>query len=44
MSGAEANALLGVISSIIAIINGTKQVYDANKGCEVGDPYSTSTP
>jgi hypothetical protein len=29
MSGAEAVAVLGVISSIIAIIDGTKQVYDA---------------
>lgn len=29
MSGAEAIAVLGVIASIISIIDGTKQVYDA---------------
>ena len=29
MSGAEAIVVLGVISSIISIVNGTKQVYDA---------------
>ena len=29
MSGAEAFAVLGAISSIIAIVDGTKQVYDA---------------
>jgi hypothetical protein len=29
MSGAEAIAVLGVISSVIAIVDGTKQVYDA---------------
>ena len=29
MSGAEAIAVLGIISSIISIIDGTKQVYDA---------------
>ena len=29
MSGAEAIAVLGVISSIISIIDGTKQIYDA---------------
>ena len=29
MSGAEAIAVLGVISSIIAIVDGTKKVYDA---------------
>ena len=29
MSGAEAIAILGVISSIISIVDGTKQVYDA---------------
>lgn len=29
MSGAEAFAILGVISSIISIVDGTKQVYDA---------------
>ncbi|MCJ1392832.1 hypothetical protein MMC18_005704, partial [Xylographa bjoerkii] len=29
MSGAEAIAVLGVISSIISIVDGTKQVYDA---------------
>ena len=29
MSGAEALAVLGVISSIISIVDGTKQVYDA---------------
>jgi hypothetical protein len=29
MSGAEAILVLGVISSIIAIVDGTKQVYDA---------------
>ena len=29
MSGAEAIAVLGVIASIISIIDGTKQIYDA---------------
>jgi hypothetical protein len=29
MSGAEAIIVLGVISSIIAIVDGTKKVYDA---------------
>ena len=29
MSGAEATVVLGVISSIISIVDGTKQVYDA---------------
>lgn len=29
MSGAEAIAVLGVISSIISIVGGTKKVYDA---------------
>ena len=29
MSGAEAVAILGIISSVISIIDGTKQVYDA---------------
>jgi hypothetical protein len=29
MSGAEAIAVLGLISSIIAIVDGTKQIYDA---------------
>lgn len=29
MSGAEAIAILGVISSVVAIVDGTKQVYDA---------------
>ena len=31
MSGAEAIAVLGVVSSIIAIVDGTKKVYDAAK-------------
>jgi hypothetical protein len=34
MSGAEAVAVLGVISSIIAIVDGTKQVYDAAKNAQ----------
>jgi hypothetical protein len=34
MSGAEAIAILGVISSIISIIDGTKQVYDATTSTE----------
>jgi hypothetical protein len=34
MSGAEAVAILGVISSIISIVDGTKQVYDAATGAE----------
>ena len=29
MSGAEAIAILGIISSVISIVDGTKQVYDA---------------
>lgn len=29
MSGAEVIAVLGVISSVIAIVDGTKKVYDA---------------
>ena len=29
MSGAETIAILGIISSVIAIVDGTKQVYDA---------------
>ena len=29
MSGAEAVAILGIISSVISIVDGTKQVYDA---------------
>ena len=29
MSGAEALAILGIISSVISIVDGTKQVYDA---------------
>jgi hypothetical protein len=45
MSGAEAIAVLGVISSIISIVDGTKQVYNAAKNpeglpkafCEVAD-------
>jgi hypothetical protein len=35
MSGAEAIAVLGVISSIISIIDGTKQVYDAATDAQV---------
>jgi N-terminal domain on NACHT_NTPase and P-loop NTPases len=34
MSGAEAIAVLGVISSIISIVDGTKQVYDAATSAE----------
>lgn len=34
MSGAEAVAILGVISSIFSIIDGTKQVYDAATSAE----------
>lgn len=34
MSGAEALAVLGVIASIISIIDGTKQVYDATTSAE----------
>lgn len=34
MSGVEAAAVLGVMSSIISIINGTKQVYDATTSAE----------
>jgi hypothetical protein len=34
MSGAEAILVLRVISSIISIIDGTKQVYDAAKNVQ----------
>ena len=34
MSGAETIAILGVISSIISIVDGTKQVYDAAKNAQ----------
>jgi hypothetical protein len=34
MSGAEAIAVLGLISSIIAIVDGTKKVYDAAANAE----------
>jgi hypothetical protein len=34
MSGAEAVTILGVISSIISIVDGTKQVYDAATNAE----------
>ena len=34
MSGAEAIAVLGVISSIISIVDGTKQVFDAATNAE----------
>jgi len=34
MSGAEAILVLGVISSVIAIVDGTKKVYDAATNAE----------
>ena len=34
MSGAEATVVLGIISSIISIVDGTKQVYDAASNAE----------
>lgn len=34
MSGAEAIAILGIISSVVAIVDGAKQVYDAASNAE----------